>query len=276
MDWDKAIEFAQLVNAAYAIPPGDLGNSAGATITAGGRSYTVVTTIYTFDISTDLNPGRGANPVSIGLICQADGTGDVVVAIRGTEGIAEWIHDAEFGLVKCPFLVGAGRTEDGFTDMYTSLCTDITPGSPSVAQALAALPFALPVSSLTICGHSLGAALATLLALDVAANTIFTNPTVYTYASPRTGDSDFVSTYDQVVKNSFRIAHRIDLVTKLPFPPLYQHVLALTDLNPVQFFPPKLLVKMDLACAHVLNTYLYLMSLNSGGTVLPLDAACAP
>lgn len=276
MDWVKAIEYAQLVNAAYAIPPDDLGNAAGAPITGGGRSYTVVTTIYTFDISTEMNPGRGANPVSIGLVCQADETGEVVVAIRGTEGIAEWVHDAEFNLVKCPFLAGAGRTEDGFTDMYTSLCTDLTPGSPSVAQALATLPFALPPSSLTICGHSLGAALATLLALDVAANTVFSDPTVYTYASPHTGDLDFVSTYKQLVKNSFRIANRMDVVTKLPFPPFYEHVLAPFDLNPVQFFPPKILVKMDLGCAHFLNTYLYLMSLRAGGDVLPLDAGCVP
>lgn len=43
-------------------------------------------------------------------------------------------------------------------------------------------------------------------------------PTAYTYASPRTGDPAFVSTYNQVVPKSFRIANRIDLVPKLPFP----------------------------------------------------------
>ena len=278
MDWNKAIEFAQLVNAAYDVPPSDLANSSGKRITAGGRLYKVVTTIYAFDLSTDMNPGRGADQVSIGLICQADGTGDVVIAIRGTEGIAEWIHDAEFLLVPCPFLAGSGHTEDGFTEMYTSLRTDVAPGAPSVVRALAMLPFVLPVTSLTICGHSLGGALVTLLALDVAANTVFKNPTVYTYASPRTGDAAFAGTYDQVVKNTFRIANRIDLVPKLPFPPLYEHVLSLTDLNPVQLFPfpPRVLIKTDLACEHALNSYLFLLSLNSGGAVLPLDGACAP
>ena len=58
----------------------------------------------------------------------------------------------------------------------------------------------------------------TLLALDLAANTNFKNPTVYSYASPRTGDPSFASTYNQVVKNSFRIANRLDLVPKLPLP----------------------------------------------------------
>jgi hypothetical protein len=278
MDLSEAIEFAQLVNAAYAVPPSNLANSAGNAIIAGGTAYTVVTTIYTFDLATDMNPGRGSDLVSIGLICQADGTGDVLIAIRGTEGIQEWINDAEFLLVRCPFLAGAGHTEDGFTAMYNSLRIGVAAGSPSVASALAALPYKQPVSSVTICGHSLGASLATLLALDVAANTIFTNPTVFTYASPRTGDPLFVSTYNQVVKNSFRIANRIDLVPKLPLPPFYEHVNELYDLNPIRLlpFPPKILVKPTIPCAHVLDTYLHLLSTVSGGPVLPLDPACVP
>ena len=174
MDLNKAIEFAQLVNAAYAILPNNLANSAGTARVAGGRAYTVVTTIYANDLATDMNPGRAADLVSIGLICQADGTGDVAIAIRGTEGIFEWVHDLEFRLVTCPFLAGAGRTEDGFTAVYSSLRMGTAANSPSVVQGLAALPFPKPVSSVTICGHSLGGAPVTLLALDLASNSAFT------------------------------------------------------------------------------------------------------
>jgi len=278
MDLNKAIQFGQLVNAAYAIPPGTLTNSAGNPIIAGGTAYTVVATIYANDLATDINPGRGSNLVSIGLISQADGAGDVVIAIRGTEGIKEWVTDAEFLLVTCPFLAGAGRTEDGFTAMYKSLGTSAAAGSPSVVGALATLPFQQPVSSMTICGHSLGGALATLLALDVAANTTFNNPTVFTYASPRTGDPAFASTYNQVVKNSFRIANRMDLVPKLPLPPAYEHVNSLYELNPIQLLPlpPKILVKTDLTCEHAPNSYLHLLSVVSGGPLLPLDPTCNP
>jgi hypothetical protein len=278
MDPNKAIEYAQLVNAAYAIQPGNLANSAGTAISTGGRTYTVVTTIYAFDLATDMNPGRGNVPVSIGLICQAVGTGDVVIAIRGTEGIDEWVQDAEFLTVPCPFLAGAGHTEDGFTAMYNSFRTGDAAGSPSVVHALATLPYPQPISSLTICGHSLGGALATLLALDVAANTSFKDPAVYTYASPRTGDPLFASTYNQVVKNTFRIANRLDIVPKLPLPPFYDHVLGLDELNPVQLLPlpPRILVKLTFACEHMLNTYLHLLSVASGGPVLPLDASCIP
>ncbi len=162
--------------------------------------------------------------------------------------------------------------------MYESLSTAPAPGSPSVVGALATLPFKPAPSSLTICGHSLGGALATLLALDTAANTTFKNPTVYTYASPRTGNPAFASTFDQVVTNSFRIANRLDLVPKLPLPPAYEHVVTLYDLNPIQLLPlpPKILLNPSIACEHALNSYLYLLSVASGGPVIALDPACAP
>jgi hypothetical protein len=278
LDVTKAIEFGQLVNATYATSPSDLTNATGQALSAGGVDYTVVTTIYANDLATDMNPSRGDDEVSIGLICQVDQTGEVVIAIRGTEGILEWIHDAEFLQVPCPFLAGAGHTEDGFTAMYESLRTGAQSGSPTVVNALATLSFPNPVSSVTICGHSLGGALATLLALDVAANTVFSDSAVYSYGSPRTGDSLFASTYDQVVKNSYRIANRLDIVPTLPPPIDYQHVLNPYDLNPIRLtpLPPKILVKDTLTCEHSLVTYLYLLSLQSGGPVIPLESACQP
>ena len=278
LDVMKAIEFGQLVNATYATPPSDLTNAAGQTLSAGGNDYVVVTTIYANDLATDMNPSRADDEVSIGLICQVNQSGDVVIAIRGTEGILEWIHDAEFDQVPCPFLAGAGHTEDGFTAMYESLRTGAEPDSPAVVNALGKLTFPHPVGSVTICGHSLGGALATLLALDVAANTVFTEPAVYSYASPRTGDSLFASTFDQVVSNSYRIANRLDIVPALPPPLDYEHVLNPDELIPIRLtpLPPKILVKSTLACEHSLATYLYLLSLQSGGSVLPLEAACKP
>ena len=139
-----------------------------------------------------------------------------------------------------------------------------------MVDALSVLPFPNALASLTICGHSLGGALATLLALDIGANTKFGRDLrAYTYASPRTGDPSFVDTYNQVVPHTIRIANRLDLVPKLPLPPVYEHVDGVVDLNPM------LKVKLDLLCEHHLATYLYLLSLQTGGTVFPLPAGCA-
>ena len=283
MDLNSAIQFGQLVDCVYAVNPADLTDQACKNINAGliggGVAYKVIASIYANDLATDMNPSRGNSGVSIGLVLQAVASGDTVIAIRGTEGIQEWVQDAKFLSVPCPFLPGAGNTEDGFTAMYNSMIIKTVAGSVPVVKALPTLQWTKPVTTLTICGHSLGGALATLLALDVAANTSspFDNQAVYTYASPKAGDPQFVSTYNHVVPNTTRIANRMDLVPKLPLPPLYEHVLGLSELNPVILgIPPKVLVKFDIVCEHILHTYLHLLSMMAGGTVLPLDPQCVP
>jgi pimeloyl-ACP methyl ester carboxylesterase len=191
----------------------------------------------------------------------------------------EWIQDARFLSVPCPFVPGAGNTEDGFTAMYRSLAVSPNTGAASVIKSISGLTWKRSVTSVTICGHSLGSALATLLAIDLAANAAapFNVPTVYTYASPKTGDLLFVSTYNHLVPNTLRIANRLDLVPKLPLPPLYDHVLGLYDLNPVKFgISPTVLVKCDIPCEDFLTSYLNLLSQLAGGKVLPLDAQCVP
>ena len=277
MDLNQAILYAQLVNEAYAVDPANLANSAGQikAVGATAATYEVVSTIYANDLATDMHPERGNSRVSMGLILQATAGGDVVIAVRGTEGVHEWIHDAQFLPVNCPFMPPAGNTEDGFTSMYLSMKTGVDAASPGVAKALSTLPFKRPVTSLTICGHSLGGALATLLGLDVSVNTQF-NPTVYTYASPRTGDAQFVALYNHAVPNTIRIANRVDLVPKLPLPPLYEHVLGLYDLSSITITPPAFLIKPDIPSQHILTSYLYLLSRLAGGPILPLKPECVP
>jgi hypothetical protein len=277
MELNRAIQFGLLVKAAETVLPANIANPVGQSVPAiydpNHVGYKVVSTILGNDLATNMDPRRGHQIVSFGFILQAPNN-DLVIAIRGTEGVWEWIHDCEFLSAKCPFLAGAGNTEDGFTAIYNSLRAAST--SARVVDALAALPFNQATNSLTICGHSLGGALATLLALDVAANTNFKNLTVYTYASPRTGDSLFVNTYNQVVPRTYRIVNRADLVPKLPPPPLYEHVAGLYELNSVTLSPPKFLVKCELACEHHMTSYLHLLSLLAGGTVQPLDAGSVP
>jgi hypothetical protein len=277
VDLNQAIHFGLLVKAAETIQSANTAPVAGQTLPAtydpDNVGYKVVGTILGNDLATTMNPGRGNRIVSFGFILQAPNN-DAVIAIRGTEGIREWIHDFEFLATKFPFLAGAGKTDDGFTAIFNSLRVATSPAR--LVDAVAALPFDHAINSLTICGHSLGGALATLLALDVAANTNFKNPTIYTYASPRTGDALFAHTYNQVVPNTYRIANRVDIVPKLPLPPLYEHVAGLYELNSITLIPPRFLVKCELACEHHMTSYLHLLSLLAGKTVQPLDAACVP
>jgi hypothetical protein len=265
------IQYALLVLKAESAPPAQTMYHPGDVIDVAYDTldvrYTLITTFYGNDLATEINPGRAQQIVSFGFVVQ-DNSGNVVISIRGTEGTQEWLQDAKFLPIQCPILAGSGFTEDGFTAVYRSLRITPDPASKRLVEALPDLPFPQPVSSVTVCGHSLGGALATLCAFDVAANTPFKNPLVYSYASPRTGNASFVDTYNQLVPRTVRIANRLDIVPKVPTPPDYGHVELLYELNPM------LKVKLDLLCQHHLTTYLFLLSLQTGGTILPLNPEC--
>jgi hypothetical protein len=269
MDWSKAIQYAQLVNAAYD------GFAGKQPVTPG---YELLATIYANDLATEANPGRGDTRVQMGFILQSQAGGEVVVAIRGTEGIKEWVQDAQFLDEPFTFVAGGGRTEDGFTDMYRSMTVEEGAGAPSVVKFLGTYAWKRAVSSLTICGHSLGGAIVTLLALDVAANTQapFNDPTIYTYASPRTGDHDFAVKYHRTVNTTYRFVDTVDLVPKLPsiFP--YRHLTDAILLDSLTLIPPRVRLQPNPLCWHILTSYTYLMSLYSGGPRLDAEPECAP
>jgi lipase (class 3) len=274
LDLNLAIQYGCCVLIAEGIAPSDLTNRGGTVIAIGPSSnivnYNVVASIYgnDLDVTTKTNTKDASLFVSFGLVLQSP-TGEVVIAIRGTNGFFEWLQDADFPLITCPFLAGAGKTEMGFTDVYQSLCMAPAVGSTKLVSALAGLPFPRAVTSVTICGHSLGGALVTLLGLDVGANTPYKTPAVYSYASPRTGDPQFVATYNQVVTNSFRFANRFDVVPGLPPAAFgYGHVDTFVDLK------PGVEVSIDPLCRHHLTTYLYVLGKMAGVAGLPLNKEC--
>jgi len=147
-----------------------------------------------------------------------------------------------------------------------------------VVDALPGIAWKRPVTSLTIGGHSLGGALATLFAMDVAANAPapFNTPIVYTYASPRTGDLDFVTKYNELVSTTFRFVDNVDLVPKLPGAPPYKHVTSQLLLDSLTLIPPRVRLQPNPLCWHILSSYIYLISIYAGGVVIPPEAECAP
>jgi predicted lipase len=249
----EAVELGKFILAAYdlfaANDPPDFVPPAG---------YQLVSKIYADDLTDNL-----PDYMVFGFVAQAGA--DVVVAIRGTQGVFEWLMDAHFLPVPFPFLA-AGSTEQGFTSFYSTLRTGPNVAQPRVIDALRALVAGGSVKTLRITGHSLGAALATLLAIDVAGNGVFPGPTVYTFASPRVGDKVFAGTYDGLVPNSWRIANLNDIVPHLP-PALagYIHVDAEYPINSDDNS------KHTVPCWHALGTYL-----NTLNATVALDVSCVP
>lgn len=136
-------------------------------------------------------------------------SGDAIyVVFRGTKTISEWISDATFTQVPYAPVSGGGKTETGFTAIYETIDTAIIDEVNALAESSA-------YTTLYVTGHSLGAALATLAAPDLARATRFQAPVLYNFASPRSGDPIFAALVDEL-PTSWRVVNTNDEVPKLP------------------------------------------------------------
>lgn len=191
-------------------------------VTAAGYKY--IHTIHGSALATYFTPDLGEE-LMFGFVAQ-ESNGDYIVAIRCTETKLDIVHDLLFGQIPNP-IRNAHLTfvSAGFSAVYQSLKV-IEPESryTKLKDFLDTL-CAGTTSKVTLVGHSLGAALVTLLGLDLALNTASPHsPTVYTFGSPRVGDPLFAKLYNKKVPNSYRVAEKWDLVTKVPIIPAYYHV----------------------------------------------------
>ncbi len=150
----------------------------------------------------------------------------IYVVFRGTVTISEWISDATLSQVNYTDVANGGKTETGFTAVYDSI-------RQAIMQKVTSLAAAGSYTTLYITGHSLGGALSTLAAPDLAAHTSFNHPIVYTFAGPRAGDPTFASVYNNAIATSWRVVNTNDEVPKLPNP-------VTTVIGPPPDFKPQL------------------------------------
>ena len=78
----------------------------------------------------------------------------------------------------------------------------------------------------------------------------------------------FHHTYDSVLPHTYRIHNRSDLIPNVPLFP-YEHVGV-----DIELIAPHGAVNATIACAHSLDTYLWLMDREAGGNTLKVDPGC--
>lgn len=208
-----------------------------------------------------------------------------IIAIRGTEGIVEWIDDAA-SIVMVPFrqVPSAGRVAFGFDNIYSTMKVVPVP-HPALGLAAASEPeltgsFADQLEQLAlrreaergvahafaagrtrrerptvVTGHSLGSALATLFALENSIKQKFDISLISTLASPKVGNLEFEHVFNNLSLTSWRIVNIRDVVPKLP--PTIPFILDYEHVNAAYSFDSWLFAKKNLGCYHSIDTYLH-------------------
>ena len=133
-----------------------------------------------------------------------------VLVFRGTQTQAEWLKNLNARQV--PYVAPDGNTygkvHEGFHNLMRQL-------SPALKEVVAQLDPTIPCY---ITGHSLGAAIATLVAMEIShlVPEMRENIRLYSYAGPRVGSPDFVRAHSQQIPNAYRVVNLGDAVPLLP------------------------------------------------------------
>lgn len=208
-------------------------------------------------IDRGLNKRLQANTAKEDQVCYGyvakNDKGDVVVAIRGTDGILEWLDDIDF-LPKSPKPPAKGMVDSGFYDIYQSLKYHEI-GSADTSTSLVDGIANISCSSMTILGHSLGAALGTYLIADIVIRIGNQKSSACLFASPKPGDSNFADYFSTQVLQYRNYIYINDIVPTLPpigYSSLYNYTRLTKPENGI-------VISSSKVCCHHLISYIALL-----------------
>ncbi|KAI3444799.1 hypothetical protein Pfo_001464 [Paulownia fortunei] len=151
------------------------------------------------------------------------GRRDVVIAYRGTATCVEWLENLRVALTSLPGDMARDDPESMVQSGFLSLYTSSAGTRPSLQDLIRdeinkiLQKYADEPLSITVTGHSLGAALATLTAHDIT--TTFKHAplvTVVSFGGPRIGNKNFRSQLEKSGTKVLRIVNSDDPITKVP------------------------------------------------------------
>jgi len=175
----------------------------------------------TFEGSSGSNLGRSKSGWGYVLQFKRKGKSHLVFAIRGTRpelGYCDLLTDLNMSPNRT--MPGVGAVHAGFYDTYKSIKPAISAARNDIMAA----------DYIHVVGHSLGGAVANLVALDII-NIARGRVKLYTFGAPRTG----LLGYDQMARqligesNIYRVSHSSDPIPMIPVCPFIHVVPYLHD-----------------------------------------------
>ncbi len=166
-----------------------------------------------FDHCESFSVARGRHIDTQGVIARNDDI--ILAAFRGSESKADWNANIQAGKATGPLV---GGVHEGFLEAFQAAAYEL---GHSVARLRD------NQQRIWLTGHSLGGALAVLLAatlLDASRQTTIPIDGLYTFGAPRVGDKRFAAAINAGIKGAnFRVVNLEDIVPHLPPEMIFSH-----------------------------------------------------
>lgn len=219
-----------------------------------------------------VNPQIHGPSIYFGFVARSVSTGDYIVVVRGTENAQEWLEDAAAVFANGP---ESTLVEAGFWQLYSSLL--VTDDEPILAfHGIADLLLDLNRSvTVTVIGHSLGAAIGAYLLRDLAAFAKFHAPLVKVqgmlFACPKPGDAHFARQLELDVGHDNYMVwdYTRDAVSHIP--PSLPWGMGFQGLANITWIKPSdsvVKIEDNVASNHNAMNYAALLGLNSAQTAI--------
>jgi pimeloyl-ACP methyl ester carboxylesterase len=190
----------------------------------------------------------------------------VVVALRGTCTVLEWAENVRAGLVPASTSSSdddSAKVECGFWNLYKGSSA----GAPSLSETVVSEVRRLLDTykdeevSVTVTGHSLGAALAVLIADELAGDDGAAGApvAVFSFGGPRVGNRAFAERVEARGARVLRVVNAHDVVPRFPPRLALPYADVGRELRLDSRASPYLRPDADAACCHDLESYIHLV-----------------
>ncbi|KAH8697777.1 Alpha/Beta hydrolase protein [Talaromyces proteolyticus] len=207
--WSELNLYEQYSAAAYC--PDNFNATAGTTVRCSTGNCPLVeqasaTVVYSFDeVLISRSAGDGD---TTGLLIKDDSRKLFILSFRGSKTISNWLTNLDFTLTDASSLCDGCEAHKGFLEAWQSV-------SEKIESELSAAIAENKDYGIVVTGHSLGAALATLAAVELRNQGDKVD--LYTYGCPRVGNHAFASfVTTQEGGTNYRVTHTDDPVPKVP------------------------------------------------------------
>ncbi|KAJ4384228.1 hypothetical protein N0V86_001075 [Didymella sp. IMI 355093] len=179
-------------------------NSPGTQIQCGSGNCPLVETA---DSATVLEYSKTETLTDVTGFVAIDHTNSlIVVSFRGSQSIDNWLTNLDFGFVATDICAGCSA-HAGFWQSWLDARDAVTPAVQAATKQY-------PNYRVSVTGHSLGGAVASLAAAQLRNQGV--NVALYTFGSPRTADSVLGNYVSRQSGGNYRVTHYNDPVPRVP------------------------------------------------------------